>query len=58
LRDGYRIDCHIPEAALTGFDPAEHSRLGFHWAVVDREIGQHTFCCPTELPYREDPSVW
>jgi hypothetical protein len=58
LADGYRLDVHISAAALTGFDPAEHPRLGFHWAVIDREIGEHTFCCPPNLPYREDPSTW
>ncbi|MCC7084429.1 MAG: hypothetical protein IT427_05435 [Pirellulales bacterium] len=57
-RDGYRLDCLIPAAALTGFEPADHPRLGFHWAAIDREIGEHTFCCPPGLPYREDPSVW
>jgi hypothetical protein len=56
--DGYRLDCHIPAAALTGWDPAEHKKLGFHWALIDRELGEHTFCCPPGLPYREDPSVW
>ena len=55
---GYRLDGAIPAAALTGFDPIEHPRLGFHWAVIDREIGEHTFCCPPGLPYREDPSTW
>lgn len=58
LADGYRLDVHIPAEALTGFDPGEHPRLGFHWAVMDREIGELTFCCPSELPYREDPSTW
>jgi hypothetical protein len=57
-RDGYRLTCCIPTEALTGFEPAEHPRLGFHWAIIDREIGEHTFCCPPGLPYREDPSVW
>jgi hypothetical protein len=57
-RDGYRLDCCVPAAAMTGFEPAEHPRLGFHWALIDREIGEHTFCCPPGLPYREDPSVW
>jgi hypothetical protein len=56
--DGYRLDGHIPVEALTGFEPADHPRLGFHWAVIDREIGEHTFCCPPSLPYREDPSCW
>ncbi|HTQ37700.1 MAG TPA: hypothetical protein VMJ32_01660 [Pirellulales bacterium] len=58
LNDGYRLDIAIPAAALTGFDPAEHPKLGFHWAVIDREIGEHTFCCPPTLPYKEDPSTW
>jgi hypothetical protein len=58
LKDGYRLDVAIPATALTGYDPAEHPRLGFHWAIVDREIGEHTFCCPAGLPYREDPSTW
>ncbi len=58
LAGGYRLDGHVPAAALTGWEPSEHSKLGFHWAVVDREIGEHTFCCPPGLPYREDPSVW
>jgi hypothetical protein len=58
ITGGYRLDVHIPAAALTGFDPAEHPRLGFHWALIDREIGEHTFCCPPELPYKEDPSTW
>src|SRR5215475_14144328 len=38
LPGGYRLDGHIPAEALTGFEPAEHPRLGFHWAVIDREI--------------------
>jgi hypothetical protein len=58
IENGYRLDGHIPAAVLTGWDPAEHKKLGFHWALVDRELGEHTFCCPPGLPYREDPSVW
>ncbi len=58
LSDGYRLDIHIPATALTSYEPADHPKLGFHWAVIDREIGEHTFCCPPELPYREDPSTW
>jgi hypothetical protein len=58
LPSGYRLDGHVPAEALTGFEPAEHPRLGFHWAVIDREIGEHTFCCPIGLPYREDPVCW
>ncbi len=57
-RDGYILEAAIPAAALTGFDPAEHPRLGFTYCVVDREIGLRTFNCGPEFPFREDPSVW
>ncbi|MBI2824117.1 MAG: hypothetical protein HYX69_05410 [Planctomycetia bacterium] len=56
--DGYVLEAHIPAAALTGWDPAEHPRLGFTYAVVDQELGEQTFSCGKEFPYREDPSVW
>ena len=58
LADGYQLEAHIPAAALTGFDPAEHPRLGFMAAVTDRELGLRTFACPPEFPFRDDPSVW
>ena len=56
--DGYLLEAHIPAAALTGWDPAEHPRVGFTYAVVDQELGEQTFSCGKEFPYRDDPSVW
>ncbi|MCE9544821.1 MAG: hypothetical protein K8T25_04785 [Planctomycetia bacterium] len=56
--DGYVLQGLIPAAALTGFDPAEHPRLGFQYAVVDREKGEQTFSVGGEFPYRSDPSLW
>ncbi len=58
LGDGYRLDCYLPAEALTGFDPDEHSRLGFAYSVIDRELGEQTFTAGTPLPYLEDPSLW
>jgi len=55
---GYRLDVLIPAAALTGFDPEEHPRLGFNYAVLDRELGEQTLAVGSPLPYREDPSLW
>lgn len=55
--DGYSLEGYIPAAALTGFDPAEHPRLGFTYAIVDRELGEQAFGSG-EFPYREDPSLW
>jgi hypothetical protein len=56
--DGYLLECHIPAMALTGFDPAEHPRLGFSYAVMDREIGWQTFSLGSEFPFADDPSLW
>jgi hypothetical protein len=57
-RDGYFLEARIAAAALTGFDPSEHPRLGFTYCVTDREIGLRTFNCGPEFPYRDDPSLW
>jgi hypothetical protein len=56
--DGYLLDCHIPAMALTGFDPEDYPKLGFMYAVVDRELGEQTMAYNREFPYQEDPSVW
>ena len=56
--DGYVLDVLIPAKALTGFDPAEHPRLGFTYAVVDRELGEQTFSVGKPMPYTNDPSLW
>jgi hypothetical protein len=56
--DGYTLEAYIPAEALTGFDPAEHPRLGFTYAVLDRELGEQTFSVGSPMPYQEDPSLW
>ncbi len=56
--DGYVLEIFIPAAALTGFDPDEHARLGFNYAVIDRELGEQTLAAGSPMPYREDPSLW
>jgi hypothetical protein len=56
--DGYRLDVFVPAKALTGFDPQEHPRLGFTYAVLDRELGEQTFTVGSPMPYQEDPSLW
>ena len=56
--DGYVLHAHIPGKLLTGFDPQEHPRLGFTYAVTDRELGWQTFSIGPEFPFAEDPSLW
>jgi len=58
LKDGYLLEALIPAEALTGFDPAEHPRLGFTYAVLDRELGEQTFGVGSPMPYQEDPGLW
>ena len=56
--DGYILSAWVPADALTGFDPGETRRLGFTYAVYDRELGLQTFTIGQGFPYEEDPSVW
>jgi hypothetical protein len=56
--DGYLLEAYVPGDALTGFDPAEHPRLGFTYAVLDRELGEQTLAVGSPMPYQEDPSLW
>jgi hypothetical protein len=56
--DGYTLEVLIGADALTGFEPAEHPRLGFTYAIIDRELGEQTFGVGSPLPYQEDPSLW
>lgn len=56
--DGYLLEGMVPTGAMTGFNPAEHPRLGFTYAVYDRELGLQTFGTSSAFPYEEDPSTW
>jgi hypothetical protein len=56
--DGYLLQAMIGAEALAGFDPAEHPRLGFNYAVLDREHGIQTWSASSEYPYDSDPSLW
>ncbi len=55
---GYSLSAFIPTVALPGFDPAEQMRLGFNYAVYDREYGVQTFSTGSGFPFEEDPSLW
>lgn len=57
-KGGYVLDAMIPAESLTGFDPVEHPRLGFNYAVIDRELGEQTLSIGSPMPLGEDPSLW
>jgi hypothetical protein len=54
----YVLSGFIPAAALTGYNPADHPRLGFTYFVFDRELGQQYFSTGSEFPFPSDPSLW
>jgi hypothetical protein len=56
--DGYVLEALILADALTGYDPADHPRLGFAYRVFDREHGEQTLAVGSEMPIEEDPSLW
>jgi hypothetical protein len=56
--DGYVLEAFVPAGALTGYSPADHPRLGFTYAVRDRELGMQTFAIGPEYPIDGDPSLW
>ena len=56
--DGYLMHGHVPANAITGYDPNEHSKLGFYYAVTDRELGWQTLSLGSEYPFQTDPSLW
>ncbi|MGL6227022.1 MAG: hypothetical protein ACRC10_10425 [Thermoguttaceae bacterium] len=58
FEDGYRMDLTLGENVLTGYEPLEHSRLGFHYYLVDQELGHYGFLADLPFPHDNDPSLW
>lgn len=58
FENGYQIHAVIPADVLTGYDPAEHSLLGFHFAWLDQELGNRYFLAAPPFPHDQDPSLW
>jgi len=58
VKNGYRLEVFLPAAALNGFDPQEHPRLGVYYAVRDQELGDQFLSVGWEFPFSDDPSLW
>jgi hypothetical protein len=56
--DGYELSGLIPTKAMTGFDPIDQPRIGFYYAVNDRELGNQSLTLSDFFPVAEDPSLW
>jgi hypothetical protein len=57
-KSGYILEAFLPTAVLNGYDPEEHRRLGFFYAVRDDELGEQLLNLSPEFPFWEDPSLW
>jgi hypothetical protein len=55
---GYLLEAFLPATALYGYDPEQHSRLGFFYSVRDDELGEQLLSVGPEFPFWEDPSLW
>jgi hypothetical protein len=58
VKGGYRLEAFLPAAVLTGFDPAEHPRLGVYYAAHDHELGDQYLGVNGDFPFADDPSLW
>ena len=54
----YCLEAHIPRSCLSGFDPAEHGRIGFYYIIEDRDLGQQFLTVGDEYQWYIDPSTW
>jgi hypothetical protein len=54
----YTLEAHIPAEALSGFDPADHRRIGIYTMLEDLELGQQYLTVGDDLNWHIDPSTW
>jgi len=57
-RRGWSIEVAIPGASLSGWNPAEHPRIGFFYKVKDTQLGSQHLTVDDELGWNADPSTW
>jgi len=57
-KGGYVLHAFLSAAALHGFDPEQHPRLGLHYRVHDIELGEQSLSVGSDFPCEEDPSLW
>jgi hypothetical protein len=57
-RSGYSLELAIPTACLSGWDAAEHPRIGVFYKVKDTVLGSQHLCASDDLGWNVDPSVW
>lgn len=58
LKNGYRLGATIPGELLTGYEPNDFPQFGFHYYLVDHEIGNQAMLVGPPFPHDYDPSLW
>jgi len=55
----YKLVAALETCQLTGYDPAETTRFGFFYQVIDAEKGRQTLSLNPDLyRFADDPSLW
>jgi len=54
----YLLQVGLTSAALNGFEPHEHSEIGFNYLIHDTAAGRQLWSCPAQVPYQRDPTFW
>ena len=54
----YTVEGYVAAAALNGFDPNEHKRIGLYVMVEDQQFGQQFLTVGDEFNWYIDPSTW
>jgi hypothetical protein len=57
-KSSYSIEAIIPASCMNGFNPADHSRIGFYYLLEDADHGQQHLTIGDELSWNVDPSTW
>lgn len=57
-RNHYGVEVAIPAACLSGWEPAEHPRIGIFYKVKDLQSGSQHLSVDDELGWNVDPSTW
>jgi hypothetical protein len=58
IKGGYRLEAFLPAAALNGFDPQEHPRLGVYYHVRDQELGDQFLGVNMDFPFGDRCWSW
>ncbi len=57
-KSSYSLEAIIPASYMNGFNPADHSRIGFYYLLEDADHGQQHLTIGDELSWNVDPSTW